>query len=73
MTDVEKEWKDPFQIYSIEKKFINKCDSQVEVSFLLPGRDWYELQSSVQWEQVLEFLNQRKNSNIQKFHKEEQV
>lgn len=31
------------EICVTESKYINSEDSRVEVSFALPGRDWYEL------------------------------
>lgn len=39
------------------------------VSFLLPFRDWCELQKLDCWEQVQCFLLQKENKDSQKFHR----
>lgn len=49
------------EICVIESKYINSEDSRVEVSFALPGRDWYELSESQCWKAVENFLQRRKS------------
>lgn len=48
------------EICVTESKYINSEDSRVEVSFALPGRDWYELSESQCWKAVESFLQQNK-------------
>lgn len=53
------------EICVTESKYINSEDSRVEVSFALPGRDWYELSESQCWKVVESFLRRKKNTSIQ--------
>lgn len=43
-------------IHTFEKKYINQEDSQVTVSFELPGRDWCELSELPAWREVENYL-----------------
>lgn len=43
------------------KLLVNQEPCRVAVSFSVPYRDWCELQKSTGWEQVIEFLAQKKN------------
>lgn len=46
-----------------EKRYVNQEDSQVVVSFELPGRDWCELSESPAWKEVESHLSQQKKVN----------
>ena len=54
------------EINTTEIKYVNSEDSLVEVSFSLPGRDWYELSRSRCWKAVESFLRRKESTNSQK-------
>ena len=58
-------------IYTVSEEtfFIDREADLTQVSFSLPYRDWCELQKLKCWNQVSEFLNQRRKFDIQKSHK----
>lgn len=60
------------ELFSINetKLYFNQESCLVEVSFSMPFHDWCELQKSNYWEQVVEFLDQKRNLDTQNFHKE---
>lgn len=51
------------EVQVFEKRYINQEDSQVIVSFELPGRDWCELSESPAWKEVESHLSQQKKVN----------
>lgn len=50
------------EVQVFEKRYVNQEDSQVVVSFELPGRDWCELSESPAWKEVESHLSQQKKS-----------
>lgn len=59
-------------IHVLEKKYINQEDSQVTVSFELPGHDWCELSELPAWREVENYLSRQKRTNNQSLHTVEQ-
>ena len=53
------------EVQVFEKRYVNQEDSQVVVSFELPGRDWCELSESPAWKEVESHLSQQKRTNNQ--------
>lgn len=60
------------EVQVFEKRYINQEDSQVIVSFELPGRDWCELSESPAWKEVESHLSQQKRTNNQNLRTTEQ-
>lgn len=60
------------EVQVFEKRYINQEDSQVVVSFELPGRDWCELSESPAWKEVESHLSQQKRINNQNLRTTEQ-
>lgn len=50
-----------YDICILERNYINSKDSLVQMSFELPGRDWYELSILPCWREVESFLLKKKN------------
>lgn len=57
-------------IHVLEKKYINQEDSQVTVSFELPGRDWCELSELPAWIEVENFLSRQERTSSQSLRTE---
>lgn len=60
------------EVQVFEKRYINQEDSQVVVSFELPGHDWYELSESPAWKEVESHFSQQKRTNNQNLRTTEQ-
>lgn len=52
-------------IHVLEKKYINQEDSQVTVSFELPGHDWCELSELPAWREVGNYLSRRNKTKTE--------
>lgn len=52
-----------YEVETLEQKCINQDDSLVQVSFELPGHNWYELSMSQEWKAVENWLFQMKEKS----------
>ena len=54
-----------YEVIIKERRFIHQLEPQVEVSFLLPFRDWSLLEKSDAWCLVEKFLQELRNKHSQ--------